>query len=80
MDDEIFIRSKIPALMSARKVKAETDALGGEWTLHEINYVHGMPRNVEFQAILISGTNCLRVMAKLNRESEKLSITEVAQI
>jgi hypothetical protein len=78
MDDENFIRSNIPALLSAQKVKVKTEGIGGEWKLHEIHYVHGMPRNIGFSAILQNGFDFVRVMAKINRQSAKLSITEVS--
>jgi len=78
MDDENFIRSNIAALLSAPKVKAKTREIGGQWKLHEINASHGMPRNIEFSAILENGSAFLRVMAKINRQSAKVSISEVS--
>jgi hypothetical protein len=78
MDDENFIRSNISALLSAPKVKVKTGEIGGEWKLNEIHYIHGMPRNIEFSAILENGPAFIHVMAKINRQSAKLSISEVS--
>jgi hypothetical protein len=77
MDDQSFIRSNISALFSAQKVRAKTQQIGGEWKLHEIISSHGMPSNVEFLAILENGPAFLKVMAKINRQSAKVSVSEV---
>ena len=78
MDDENFIRSNLPALLSASEVKVKTGEIGGEWKLNEINFSHGMPRNIKFSAILENGSAFVHVMATINRQSAKLSITEVS--
>ena len=78
MDDENFIRLNILALLSAPEVKSKTGQIGGEWKLNEIHYVHGMPRNIEFSAILENGSAFLRVMAKINRQTAKISKIQVS--
>ena len=78
MDDENFIRLNIPALLSASEVKFKTGQIGGEWKLNEIHYVHGMPRNIEFSAILENGSAFLRVTAKINRQTAKIAKIQVS--
>ncbi len=79
--DENFIQANISSLLSAREVKAKTCEISGEWKLHEneIYYIHSMPRNIEFAVILENGSVCLRVSAKIHRETARLSNIEVEE-
>lgn len=77
-EDENFIRANISALLSAPEVKVKTGKISGEWTLNEIHYIHGMPRNIEFSAILENGSSFVRVSAKINRHTANLSNIEVS--
>jgi len=81
-EDEPFIRKNIPALLLARDVKTKTDAIQGQWQLHEdeINYIHPMPSNIEFAIVLVNGSSCLRVSAKINRQTARLSNIEAEEV
>ena len=82
MDNEILIRSNIAALLAAPKVKSKTREIAGEWKLlnDEIPYYHGTPKNVEFTVILVNGDCCIKVAAKINRDTAKLSNIVVEDI
>lgn len=79
-EDEPFLREHMPSLLSSKEVKAKTG--NGEWALlnDEINYIHPMPRNVEFMMVLYNGSDCLKVSAKINRDTAKLSNIKVEEI
>ncbi len=79
-EDENFIQANISSLLSAREVKLKTGEIHGEWKLHEIHSIHPMPRNIEFMVILENGSACLRVSAKISRETARLSNIEVEEI
>ena len=81
-EDENLIRENISSLLSSREVKAKTGEILGEWKLHEdkIQTIHPMPRNVEFSVGLVNGSACLRVSAKIHRNTAKISNIEIEEI
>jgi len=81
MDEEIFILTNIPSLLLSREVKAKTDAISGEWTLHESKpqSFHSTQRNIEFTVLLVNDSACLFVSAKINRATAKLSKIKVEE-
>jgi hypothetical protein len=70
-EDENFIRANISTLLSAPEVRVKTGEIGGEWTLNEIHFIHGMPRNIEFSAIFENGSASLKISAKIHRDSAR---------
>jgi hypothetical protein len=80
-EDEILIRSNLPSLLSSSEVRLKTDEISGEWTLHEneIQYIHPMPSNIEFKVLLVNGSACLLVSAKINRVTAKFSNIDVEE-
>ena len=81
-NDEAFILENIPSLLMTREVKSKTDKIPGEWVLHEneINDIHPMPRNIEFAVVLVNGESCLRVEAKISRQTARLSNIGVTEL
>ena len=77
-EDENIIRANLPSLLSACELRARAGT-GGEWKLHEIHYIHAMPKNIEFSLILESGPDQVRVSAKINRKTQRLSDIKVAE-
>lgn len=81
-EEENFIRENISALLSCPEVKIKTGETAGEWTLHEneIQYIHAMPRNIEFMLAIVNGSDCLRIEAKINRATARLSNIKVEEL
>ncbi len=79
-ENEDFIRSNFSSLMSSGKVKAKTGAIEGEWKLNEISGLHENPRNIKFTAVLENGLSVLRVMAIIDRQTAKVTVSEVEDI
>ena len=81
MEEEYnLIHANIKRLLSAKSVKEISGKIKGEWELHEISHIHGMPRNVEFSAAFTNGGACLFVSAKINRQTAKISNIEIREI
>lgn len=73
----------IPSLLSHRQIDHVTGATVGAWSLlnDEIAAYHTTPKNIEFTVIIVNDTQrCLRVNAKINRRTKKLSNVEVNEI
>jgi hypothetical protein len=77
-DDKNFIRSNIPALLLAPKVKSKTGEIAGEWKLlnDEIPHCHSTSKNIEFTVFLLNGDRWIKVTAKINRDTAKFSNIE----
>lgn len=78
---EDFIRENLQSLLSHGLVKSKTEQIPGKWEMldNEIQSIHATPKNIEFGIALVNGTNCLQILAKINRASAKLSKISVRE-
>lgn len=81
-ENENIIRENIHSVLSSREVKIKTDEISGSWKLNEneIEYIHPMPSHIEFAIVLVNGGACLRVSAKINRNTSRLSNIVVNEV
>lgn len=79
-EDKKFIKDNISSLLSHGRVKSKTEEIGGEWKLMEddIESIHPMPNNIEFSVVFVNeAPRCVRVEAKIHRETSQLSNVKV---